>query len=188
MRIMVTCYSQSGNTRKIAEAIYEELSSNGQDVCLKDLDEVTPQDLEDYDLVFFGSACHDADLAEPLIMFLENLPDAPAFKMAGFVTHSTTMPEGGSRNRELYLRWAGKCEGTWHRISQLKGIHNLGYFHCQGKPSPPIAAFIHHEIIQDEDEWDAYYHEVVQHPNQADLEAARDFARGVIDSLLPFMR
>ena len=103
--------------------------------------------------------------------------------MAGFVTHATTMPEGGDNNRGLYMQWAGKCEETFTKIFQQTGIDLLGYFHCQGIPSPPIAEFIHNEIIQDDDEWDDYCAEVRQHPNEVDLEDAKAFARNVIASL-----
>ena len=183
MRILVTCFSLSGNTRKIALSIYEEFISHGQEVYYKDLAEISSISLDDFDLVFLGSACHDADLAEPIKLILENISGSPTFKMAGFVTHATTMPEGGDSNRGLYMQWAGKCEETFTKISQQTGIDLLGYFHCQGIPSPPIAEFIHNEIIQDDDEWDDYYAEVRQHPNEVDLEDAKAFARNVIASL-----
>ena len=184
LKILVTYFSLSGNTKKIAQAIYEELSSCGKEVYMKDLADITPIGLDEFDLVFLGSACHDADIAEPLKLFLGYLPNSPSFKMAGFVTHATTMPEGGKRNRELYQQWAGNCEETLGKISQQKGIDLIGYFHCQGIPSPPIAEFIHQEIIQEEDEWEDYYNEVRQHPNDVDLLEAKAFARNVLACLI----
>jgi hypothetical protein len=42
------------------------------------------------------------------------------------------------------------------QICQEKGIYFLGYFSCQGAPSPPITQFIHNAIVTDEDEWVLY--------------------------------
>ena len=136
--------------------------------------------LSSYDLVFLGSACHDADLATPVKMFLEAIPRSPSFKMAGFVTHATTMPTGGERDRELYEQWAGKCAESLERTSQEKDLEVLGYFHCQGAPSQPIEAFIHSTIIPDEEEWNEYVTEARKHPNEEDMEQAREFARAML--------
>jgi hypothetical protein len=57
----------------------------------------------------------------------------------------------------------------------------LGYFSCQGAPSPPIEAFIHDQIIQDEEEWNGYLTEVRKHPNEEDLQNVKRFAHSVID-------
>jgi len=47
----------------------------------------------------------------------------------------------------MYEQWAGRCAETFERISRQKGFNLLGYFHCQGAPSPPIEEFIHNEIM-----------------------------------------
>lgn len=177
MKSLVTYFSLSGNTKKIALAILEELESEGHQVQLEDVSEITLDTFNGFDLVFLGSACHDADLAEPVIKILGELPVPTTFKMAGFVTHATAMPDGGKRNEELYHQWAGKCEETFKRLSVEKEIPFLGYFHCQGIPTPPIADFIRKEIIPDEDEWEKYYSELVNHPNFEDFEKAKQFAR-----------
>ena len=97
MKILVAYYSETGNTAKIAGAIHTEVSSHGHKAHLKALGEVTIDALTAYDLVFLGSACHDADLARPVKRMLEQIPSSPTFKMAGFVTHASYTPEGGDR-------------------------------------------------------------------------------------------
>jgi hypothetical protein len=67
-------------------------------------------------------------------------------------------------------------------VSEAKGIVFLGYFHCQGAPSPPIEAFIHNTIITNEDEWALYIAQVRKHPDDRDLQQAREFARQVLES------
>jgi len=180
MKILIAYFTQTGNTEKIARAIYDEVLSQGHKAHLKSIAETTSDNLNAYDLVFLGSACHDADLAEPVKKVLESITISPSFKMAGFATHATVKPEGEEREPEFYEKWAGKCAESFERISQEKGIELLGYFSCQGAPSPPIEAFIHSTIIPDDEEWEAYIAEVRKHPNEADMKQAREFARAVL--------
>ena len=133
-------------------------------------------------MVFLGSTCHSTDLAQPVKRLLEEVDDAPPFKLAGFVTHATHMPEGGEGARGLYERWAANCPRTFDRVSEEKQIAFLGYFHCQGAPSPPIEAFIHNTIVTDDQEWATYIVEVRKHPTEADLQAAREFAQQILDA------
>ena len=177
MKVLIAYFSLTGNTAQIACAIYQEILSREREVELKEIAEVEAETLDDYDLVFLGSACHDSDLAKPAKQLLEEISDAPTFKLAGFVTHATEMPGGGERAQALYERSAGACVCTFGRVSEEKRVEFLGYFHCQGAPSPPIERFIRNTIITDEQEWAAYSADVRQHPDQTDLEQARAFAR-----------
>jgi len=180
MKILIAYFTQTGNTEKVARAIYEEVLSQGHAAHLKSITETASDSLDAYDLVFLGSACHSADLAEPVKRILESITSSSSFKMAGFVTHATVKPQGNEREHEFYEKWAGKCAESFERISQEKEIELLGYFSCQGAPSPPIEAFIHSTIIPDDEEWQAYVAEVRKHPNEEDLKQAREFARTVL--------
>jgi flavodoxin len=186
MKTLIACYSETGNTAQIADAICDELSAAGLEADLKKIGpadrpaEVGPDTLAGYDLVFLGSACHDADLARPVKELLAAIPPAAAFKLAGFVTHASYTPEGGDREQELHDTWASRCALSFRQASQEKGFDYLGYFGCQGAPSPPIEQFIHSAIVTDEDEWQAYVREVRKHPDEEDLRRARAFARQVL--------
>ena len=182
MRILVAYLSQTGNTEQVARAIGEAVSSRGHQVDLRAAGEIAAQALNRYDLVYLGSACHDTDLARPVQRLLAEIDDSPPFRLAGFVTHATQMPDQEGRARELYDRWAGNCVRTFRRASAGKQIPFLGYFHCQGAPSPPIEAFIHHTILTDRDEWETYLAQVRAHPTEEDLQRAREYARQVLDS------
>ena len=182
MKILVTYYTQTGNTTQIARAIHEAVSSKGQQVDLREIAEVTAESLNGYDLVFLGTTCHDSDLSKSARRLLEEVQESPSFKLAGFITHATRMPDGSERADELYERWAGNCVRTFRQVSEEKGISFLGYFHCQGAPSAPIEAFIHNTIIPNEQEWQTYIAEVRQHPNETDLQNARVFAEQILDA------
>ena len=180
MRVLVTYYTQTGNTKRVAEAIYAEARSHGHTSKLKTLRKVRPRDLDDFDLVFIGSPCHHSDLAKPVRKFLASLPPSPTFRMAGFATHATYLPEGGHRQRQLYEQWAGGCVKSFETTSREKSIAWAGFFGCQGAPSKLIEIFIHRTIIKDRDEWAEYIAETRQHPTEADLANARSFAQAAI--------
>ena len=177
MKVLIAYYSETGNTAQVAQAISEQIQSQGYEVHLRDVGEIAPDVLTAYDLVFLGSACHDADLARPAKQILEQIPVAPSFTLAGFVTHASHTPEGGERQRELHERWASGCQRSFRQASQEKRMTFLGYFGCQGAPSPPIEQFIHSTIVTDEDEWAAYVHEARKHPDEDDLRKAKEFAQ-----------
>ena len=181
VRVLVVYYTQTKNTELVAKGIYEEVMSLDHDVELMKLNSIEPGFLDGFDLVFIGSACHDADLAKPVLRFLEELSPSPSFKMAGFVTHSAYKAEWGKRREELYERWAGKCEPSFIGPCNDKNIDFLGYFHCLGAPIPEVADFIRREIIHDEDEWIEYINEVQSHPNAADIQDAKDFAAKMVN-------
>ncbi len=180
MKILIAYYSETGNTAQVARAIGEEVTSQGHEVTLREVGAVTADTLSVYDLVFLGSACHDADLARPVKQILDQIPASPSFKLAGFATHSSLLPEGGDRDRELYERWASGCPRSFEQASQEKEISFLGYFGCQGAPSPPIEQFIRSRILTDEDEWAVYIEEARKHPDEDDLSKAKEFAHKVM--------
>jgi flavodoxin len=182
VKILIAYFSETGNTAKVARAICEEASSQGHEVHLKEIGEITSQGLNAYDLVFLGSACHDADLARPVKQILAGIAPSPRFKLAGFATHASYTPGGSDREQKAYERWASKCGLSFSRASREKQIDFLGCFGCQGAPSPPIEAFIHSTIVTDEDEWRAYTEEARKHPNEEDLQNARAFARQALAS------
>ena len=108
MKILVTYHSVTGNTKKIAEAIYETSSEN-HEVHLKDMNDISLKNFANYDLVFLGSACHDSDLALPVLQLLEKTPSSSEFKLAGFVTHASYTPDKGEYEKIMYDKWAGRC-------------------------------------------------------------------------------
>ncbi len=181
MKILVTYFSQTGNTKKIAEAIHEIASQNNEST-LKDFKDLKVKELDNFDLVFLGSACHHANLAPKVLRFVKKIPESPKFKLAGFVTHSTYPPEGSERHAELFEQWASKCSKTYEKLQTEKNIDYKGYFRCMGVPSKPIERFIHSKIITDDEEWVEYVEIVVKHPDEKDIENAKKFAKEIIEN------
>lgn len=183
MKILIAYYSETGKTKMIASAIHDEVISANNEVHLTAIDQISPQALSKYDLVFVGSACHHADLHSSVKNFLSEIPQPSSFKLAGFVTHSTTLPDGTARHDDLYSKWAGLCLPTFERITGEKDIQFLGYFHCLGAPSSAIETFIHSAIIPDEMEWQEYIAETGKHPDVEDLQNAGKFAAGTLSKV-----
>ncbi|MDH5448688.1 MAG: flavodoxin domain-containing protein [Candidatus Bathyarchaeota archaeon] len=174
MKVLVAYYSETGNTEKVARAISEEASKD-HEAYLEKIEDVTADALNNYDLVFLGSACHSTDLAAPVKRILNAIPHSPKFKLAGFFTHATS--SGG------FNRWASKCILSFQETSKEKRIDFKGYYNCQGAPSPPIQEFIKREIITSAAEWEGYFEEVMNHPTTEDLHKAREFARDILSQL-----
>ena len=171
MKVLVAYYSETGNTEKVARAIYVEVSVK-HNTDLKRVDEITVDILSDYDFVFLGSACHSTDLASSAKRILDAIPNSPKFKLAGFFTHATSS--------EGFNRWASKCILSFQETSKEKQIDFKGYYNCQGAPSPPIQEFIKREAVTSPDAWEEYIEEVMKHPTPEDLQKAKEFARKIL--------
>ncbi len=65
MNVLVTYFSQSGNTEKIAGAICEQ-AARANTAELKKLKDITPDDVAGYDFIFIGSPLHSGNLAAPV--------------------------------------------------------------------------------------------------------------------------
>ncbi len=182
MKSLVTYFTQTNNTKMIADAIFETLSVQGEAI-IDTVRRVDFESLNKYDLLFVGGPCHDSDLAPPVKGFLEKLPDSPKFKLAGFFTHSTYMRDSDGRNGALYDKWAGLCHVTFENTCKNKNIELLGYFNCMGKASEPIEGFIRQEIITDDDEWNEYLPALRKHPDSNDIENAKKFALEITEKL-----
>jgi flavodoxin len=181
MKTLIAYYSETGNTEMVANSIYDEVQVQEHYAQIKRIDEIPVKDFEGFDLIFLGSACHDSDLTIPMLKVLDQIPQAPTLKLAGFATHATFTPEGGEWERRLYEQWAGGCYTRFGQTSKEKGIDFLGYFSCQGAASPPIESFIKDEIFSNNpDRWDEYVTELRKHPNETDCSNAREFARKVL--------
>ncbi|MFW9908126.1 MAG: flavodoxin family protein [Candidatus Thorarchaeota archaeon] len=181
MKALVTYFSQTGNTKLVAETMKEILSTR-LEVDFHTIRAVDMDALNNYDLLVVGAPCHDSDLAQPAKGFLDKLPESPRFKLVGFFTHATTMPVN-ERNRQYYDKWAGRCLSSFESACKDRNIEFLGAFHCQGKASEPIEQFIHREIITDEDEWTAYLSNLRTHPTSADIENAKKYAKEILSKL-----
>jgi flavodoxin len=183
MKILIVYHSLSGQTEKIASAIYDACKeSEHNEAVLKKIEEIKPVELDNYDLVFFGSACHDSGLTKVANEFLENLSVNQNYMFAGFYTHSVQNPDSKGRHNELFERWAGKCEVHFSKAKENKNLNYIGTFHCEGMPTEPLKVFIHEQILPDEDEWQDYLDHLANNPPTVeDIQNAKKFAKDMVN-------
>ena len=114
MKVLVAYLSQTGNTRKVAEAIYEASECDKE---IKSIREV--KSLEGYDLAFLGFPVHNFGPDGKTKRFLERL--ASGHQIALFITHAS--PEGA----EELPGWLAKFRDA------AAGATVVGTFDCQGE-------------------------------------------------------
>ncbi|NHJ48645.1 MAG: hypothetical protein FK733_12745 [Asgard group archaeon] len=182
VNVLIVYYSITGKTKIIAEAIYEGIKDSAK-VKLKKLSEFNPTDFNNYDVIFTGAPCHDSDVAKSVKKLLNEIPENPQFKLAGFVTHSCYPLEKGGKYIELFEKWVGKCSKTFDSITKEKKLEFLGFFRCMGAASAPIENFINKEIITDEKEFQEFLIESRKHPDENDIKNAHSFALKIIKAL-----
>ena len=178
MKILVAYYTQSGNTEKVAKAIFEEAEKN-HDAELLAIDNLD-FDSMDYDLVFLGSPCHSSDIALAVKEVMDKIPENPGFRLAGFITHAApTVEEIGAE--EVFERWAGKSEGSYVAFCNEKGIELSGFFNCQGVATQEVKNFIKQHVYSGfVEEYLKYVERAESHPDDEDLQNARKFAGKII--------
>jgi flavodoxin len=159
MNILVAYYSLTGNTKKVAEAIYEALPEPKELKKLKDIDSI-----EDYDLIFVGFPVHSHSVPYPVETFLRRLP--AGLPVALFMTHGSIPGTRLSREAlEQDLILAGKT-----RI--------LGTFTSRGHVSAQAM-----DVFSRSPEHELCGEMAVtarHHPDQNDLDDAQVFARWIL--------
>jgi flavodoxin len=155
---LVTYFSRTGNTRAVAEAIYDEITG---EKALRSIAEAG--DLAPYTLLFIGFPVHTHSVAYQVELFLKRVPEGK--KLALFSTHGSVT--GGVLSREA-LEYASTLI-TKSRI--------IGTFSCRGKVA--IEAL---EVLKKSPEhaaWADMAASAATHPDANDLAEARAFARWV---------
>jgi len=158
-KTLVTYYSVTGNTRKIAEAIFEVLPPVK---AIHPLDEV--HSLEEYDLVFAGFPVQAHSVPYKAEQFLKAIPKGK--KLALFSTHGSLTGSRLSR------------EAIEHAVVVSSQAKLISTFSCRGKVSAQAL-----EVLSRSPEHEAWADMAASastHPNEHDLAEARAFARWVI--------
>ncbi len=158
-KTLVTYLSQTGNTKKIAEAIFEGVEG---DKTIKPMDEV--REIEDYSLIFIGFPVHSHSVPYKTEDFLRKIP--PGKKIALFSTHGS-LPGGHLATEALE-----------HAAVIASKAKILGTFSCRGKVSMEAI-----EVLSKSPEhkaWAEMAPSSQTHPDEGDLEDARSFAKRII--------
>ncbi len=162
MKILVTYMSQTGNTKKVAESIFSEITEDKE---IKPLSEVAG--LNEYDLTFIGFPMHAFGPANDGKVFLEK--QAQGRKVALFVTH------GVHEDTEDLKKWLKRCEKA------AAGTQLVGMFNCQGEVAPEIVESLK---ASDDPQMISFCEASEKSKGQPDeirLEKAKEFTRAVIN-------
>lgn len=170
MKVLVIYFSQTGNTEKIASAIYEEASQTS-DADLKKLNEVDHDSLNEYDLIFIGSPIHAGSVAKEIKEYLKQIPRLSNLKLAGFITHAApAYPQ----------QTIDQMTQPLIEVCKVKEMEYLGCFSCQGY----LADFMHEAVQKmqkvDDEEWQKKVKQMTGHPNADDEADAKAFVRALL--------
>jgi flavodoxin len=172
MKVLITYFSQTGNTEKLAQAVFEEVSGS-HEAELKKLEEVDVSALSGYDALFAGSPIHAGGLAGPVKEFLGNLPEGSGFALAGLVTHASDAYDKANFEKGLQ---------EFEDVSTGKGITYKGCFDCQGKLMEGIRPMVQKAKGVSDEEWAKIMEETDKHPDEEDLQNAREFAKSALQA------
>lgn len=169
MKALITYFSQTGNTEKVGQAIFEEISQR-QEADLKPLADINNR-IGSYDLLVIGTPIHSGGLPEPVVEFLHKLDVSPGFKMAAFVTHMS-----GAYQKENFEKGIAAIEQA---VSD-KRIDFFGTFDCQGKLAAHLQPLVQQSRKIPDDVWKPLMDETNKHPDADDLAKAKAFARNIL--------
>jgi menaquinone-dependent protoporphyrinogen IX oxidase len=167
MKYLVTYWTQTGNTKKIAEAIFSALPG---DKTIKPFDEVDT--FEGFDLTFIGFPV--MQFGPPLAARKFIAAHAADKKIALFVTHAMLTGSDDPQQKAMLEKELDKCSTACSK-SEL-----IGFFHCQGELSEKIANEIMATNIPMLMEFAGMRPLTIGHPDVDELEQARKFAVTVI--------
>ena len=165
MKVLVTFLSRTGNTKKVAQAIFEAIKAK-KEIEIKELNQVTKVD--DYDLIFVGFPIEGYGPAKEAGDFLQN--QCQNKNIALFITHAA-----GETSKNI-PPWLDKCKVAAAKAN-LKGM-----FNCQGELSEQIADY----MLKSKDEkliaWAKERPSTIGQPDSARLQRARLWAKEVLRS------
>lgn len=170
MKALVTYFSQSGNTEKIAKIICEE-AAQANEAELKKIEDITPDDVAGYDFIFIGSPLHSGSLAAPVKECLGVLKVSSGQKMAGFITHfAPAYPEQDMDGFTEPIKTACK----------EKGIEYKGCFDCQGFLTESLHEMVQKKMNLTDEQWADMVQQMTGRPNEEDECKAKAFAKTLL--------
>ncbi|MHA1797914.1 MAG: flavodoxin family protein [Candidatus Helarchaeota archaeon] len=165
MKVIVAYYSQSGNTKKIAEAINSELTNHESTII--DLSKEEALSLENLDLLFLGSPVHTGAYPKKFKNFLKTIPDNSPFKSVIFFTYGVPLEPFYQRYEKKIIKFAKK-----------KALDVLGIYKCLGEHRAL-------DILEklDKKAADLAREKSKNHPNNEDIENAKKFTREILKKM-----
>lgn len=164
MKTLVTYVSNTGNTRKVAEAICDELPDEKE---IKEISEVSS--LEGYDLSFIGFPINANGPNPKAAEFLEK--STAGRKIAIFITH------GAPDEHDDVEVWKEKCRRT------AAGADIVGIFNCQGEVDPAVVDFL---LKSDDPRLRSFGEQAPStkgQPDESRLKRAREFVNHIVNKI-----
>jgi flavodoxin len=170
LKILVTYFSQTGNTEKVARSIFE--GCEGEDVDIKPIKEVDPSRLKDYDIIFLGSVIYASRVHTTLVDLIAAAQELPS-KFIFFNTHAS---------KEAYQDGFKLVKEKIAESSQI-----IDEFDCCGDnigvPEAMRKSML--DRLPEDKRKQAEEHQrwLKGRPNEEDLQNAKNFAQSVINKL-----
>ena len=114
MNACVLYFSQTGNTRKFAEAISDSLKIPA----VYDITTTEPTVVDDFDLIILGTPVHGSSPSTEALDFVERLPEGDGKRAILFCTHRL---------------WKGRTFGKLKKELKKKGYSTLMCVSVKGK-------------------------------------------------------
>jgi flavodoxin len=159
MKVLVTYYSETGNTEKIAQAIYNAIEIDKE---LKSVSDI--HDLSGYDMIFCGFPVQAHSVPAKAAALITKIPQGQ--KVAFFSTH------GSLRGGQL------PAQAFEHALGLSAKFTVIGHFGCRGKVSEKII-----EALLKSPQHEAWAQEArgaLLHPDASDVADAKTFAAQMI--------
>jgi len=170
LKILVTYYSQTGNTEKVAQGICE--GCEGQEVEIKPIKEVDPSTLNDYGLVFLGSGIYASRVNKSLTDFIDAAKELPS-KFVFFCTHA-------SKNA-----YQDGFKVVKNKIGEKSDI--IAEFDCCGDnigiPEAMRNSMLERLPPEKRKEAEEHQQWLQGRPNAEDIENAKKFAQSIIQKI-----
>ena len=159
MKVLVTYFSETGNTKKLAQAIYEGIEHSEKEI--RSVQEA--DDFGQYDLIFVGFPVQASSVPHKAADLLKKIPSD--CKTAIFATHGS-------------LRGGKLAVTAFHYATSLVKGKVIGMFGCRGKVDDALLEALSHK--PEHKAWVEEAQSADGHPDTADLEDGKDFARRMV--------
>ena len=157
MKVLVAYYSESGNTEKLAKAVFEGIERAEKEI----LSIQETDSLDEYDVVFCGFPIQAHSVPGKAESFLRNVPQGKM--LAIFATHGSL--KGGPL----------AVTGFHSAMSLAQKAKIIGTFGCRGAVKSNLIEALMKQI--EHRPWAQEAQGAAGHPNEADLEDGKEWAK-----------
>lgn len=148
-----------------------EEASLAHEADCKKIEDITPDEVAGYDVIFLGSPLNSGSIAAPVKECFGALKASSGQKLAAFITHfAPAYPNQDMDGFAEPLKAACK----------EKGIEYMGCFDCQGALAKAMHEPVQKKLGLSDDKWQGMVDQMTGHPNEEDLANARVCVRTVL--------